>query len=625
MSFVFPHQQRTVTVPAGQSIIIGNIHSSYIQLICADPGQPHGPVYTVPVTVSGDITGPYTRDTLVTLINGGDRVEYVVGVSPVLTGADGGGSPVTLTGISGLGQPVAAMVAAGWTYDGVQWKRNTGGTIINATGGGSTTLVYTQVAADVIGGVKIYPEFTNLRYITTGLTAPGGATVTSVPSLTAPLIVGTLAAFTPAVFSDGLAPTATQFTLAGVDAGATYTPVLVDSNKIIRVRQLSAGGTAQALSAPGLVGWQNWKSSNTVAARAMMAASGIRGRIMVLGDSYPAGYGADNNGYINMRARSFPSQLATLLNAAGRSASASFACGTGRKNAAGQSSVTINESDPRIVFANPGVNALNGFETLGGQMFRVLGTSKFTFTPGGVFEAIELQFAISSANAGSFNVSVDGGTTTLQNVIDSAGVSSVGRATIAAPPGSTAVTISAQAGTAGNCSMMIGTRTPSAPGIEIYNAGQTGAQMQVIAAAPGSANNANQWNTRACLPGLLDGAAPNLTIINGWYNDQTAGRTLSQIQADLATLITTCKAYGDVMFINYAALDTASISNTNFRSFSDGCIATALGLDIPVLDTSRQMNYAANAALFYDSLHLQDPGHGYVGGSLAARLLAPLV
>jgi len=454
----------------------------------------------------------------------------------------------------------------------------------------------------------------------------GGSSFTSPPVIIKPLVVGTAAAFTPAVLSDGSTPASTTWATGGVDGTSTLTPALGDYNKPVTVAQSGASaslGLVTSKSLPAYPGCQNFKKSNTAALRSMRAG-GVRGRVAVVGDSYPAGYGANNNGYVDMRSHSFPTKLAAALTSAGLAASATFSVGSGVANTSAQSQTAafFNTLDPRWTFT--GCSILANFEAYGGRMIRLATAGDLaTFTPGGTFDTVELAFAIAASGQGNFGVSVDGGATLVQTITDS-GANGIGRATVTVPGGSTAVTI--KKGTAASNIQIVGTRTAASPGIEIYNGGMASGRVLTLATAPTTTADINTWNTRACLPKLLDGTALNLTLIGGcWYNDNTFGRTLAQIQADLATLITECKTYGDVIYINYASLDTASISTVNFRSFSDGCIATALGLDIPVMDTSHVItSYAANTALYYDGLHLQDSGQVYPAGMISAQLLAPI-
>lgn len=174
MSFVFPHQQRTVPVPAGQSIIVGNLKGSFIQVLNGKLGQPRAPVHRVLQNTAGEVIGPFTVDVELVIVNGSETNEYVVGVSPVLTSVEGGGSVVSIAGTRAVGSTLTAALATGWTVTGYQWTRD------GANISGATSSTYTLVTAD--GNTAIAVKVSGLVY------GASGGTVT-VPPLTAGIIV----------------------------------------------------------------------------------------------------------------------------------------------------------------------------------------------------------------------------------------------------------------------------------------------------------------------------------------------------------------------------------------------------------------------------------------------------
>jgi hypothetical protein len=93
-------------------------------------------------------------------INGPGDVSkaLVVGTSP------GGGTPVTVSGIGGVGNTLTAVLAIGWTATGFQWNRD-GAPISGATG-----QAYTLVTADA--GHLITLTVSGLVYTPTGVTIP---------------------------------------------------------------------------------------------------------------------------------------------------------------------------------------------------------------------------------------------------------------------------------------------------------------------------------------------------------------------------------------------------------------------------------------------------------------------
>lgn len=192
-----------------------------------------------------------------TVINSDEGTSYKL--SGLATSAsfveEGAGSPVKLSGVSGVGQVVTAILAAGWLYDSVQWKKNVSGAISNATGAGSTTLNYTQVSADVVPGVMIYPDFANLRYIavlTASISVPGAPTIgtatagdgTVFVAFTAPASNGGGAIIDYLVtLSDGSTVTtgASPAAFVGKTNGVSYTG-------IVQARNVQGYGAASASS-----------------------------------------------------------------------------------------------------------------------------------------------------------------------------------------------------------------------------------------------------------------------------------------------------------------------------------------------------------------------------------------
>lgn len=79
-------------------------------------------------------------------------------------------APLTVTGASGLGNLLTAVLATNWTATGLQWYRLVDGVATAIAGATSTT--YTQQSADVVPGVTVYPTATGLAYHPNGITAP---------------------------------------------------------------------------------------------------------------------------------------------------------------------------------------------------------------------------------------------------------------------------------------------------------------------------------------------------------------------------------------------------------------------------------------------------------------------
>lgn len=361
---------------------------------------------------------------------------------------------------------------------------------------------------------------------------------------------------------------------------------------------------------------RNFTLANTVNLR-KIRAGGVRGRILAIGDSFTSGHGSGGNGLLGQKRGAFAPKLAVMLTGAGVPALADYAVGTGTATS-GVTAANLASYDPRLSFT--GASTLDGYPTLGGMMMAMTSAGdKITFTPGDSFDTVVLLFARNTTGQGDFTVSVDGGTTTAATIVNN-NATDVALTEVAVPAGSRAVTLSKGAGS--SYIIAIGTRNSVKPGIEIINAGISGGQVATLAVAAGTGSA--YWNTRACIPKILDANAVNVTLINGWYNDRGASRTVPQVRADLTTLINTAKAYGDVIYVCYPALSTANISAANFATYNDAAIEAAIAAGIPVVDTSKLIpdQAAGNAVgLYADNLHLNNAGYAYPAALLKAAIL----
>lgn len=82
MPFLPEGSDATVTIPAGQSIRIGALRGS-IATLTIPLGLPGGPIGIVRDTQS--VFGPYPNGTTVSVMASSGGVEYVVGLTPLVT------------------------------------------------------------------------------------------------------------------------------------------------------------------------------------------------------------------------------------------------------------------------------------------------------------------------------------------------------------------------------------------------------------------------------------------------------------------------------------------------------------------------------------------------------------
>lgn len=98
MPYLLARESITISIPAAQSIRVGNPRGVKAQLLCAVAGRPNAPVIDIPAA-AGTTFGPYAVATDVTLVNNSyEPVEYVVAVTPVLTDAPYNPAAVAITG-----------------------------------------------------------------------------------------------------------------------------------------------------------------------------------------------------------------------------------------------------------------------------------------------------------------------------------------------------------------------------------------------------------------------------------------------------------------------------------------------------------------------------------------------
>lgn len=366
----------------------------------------------------------------------------------------------------------------------------------------------------------------------------------------------------------------------------------------------------------------NFKESNTRQLMKMIGnvVSGAGGgRILFLGDSFVAGTGGGGtNDLVAAQANSMSARFASLLATRGiktqeKSCFFDRGCGTVSDVAA---------CDPRIVFGgSPSILSDGIYPTLaGGAVLFQSAANRFTFTPGGTFDKVELYFLKNTSGQGSFRVSFDGGTTITATVTDNdtIGVASV---IVTAPGPATAVTVLGSS----NYSNIIGVICRNTAFNEIYviNAGRTGRTLQTMAATPGGSPGSGAYNVRACLPVVLPTGSPNLCIINGWYNDQAAGRSEAQIVADLNTLIVAAKSQGDVMYLTYGNLDPGTKSQVLQDQYNTACTAIAVAADIPVLNVKAKLplyGVAQPMGYYASTLHYREIGHAAVAYLIAGMV-----
>ena len=121
------------------------------------------------------------------------------------------------------------------------------------------------------------------------------------------------------------------------------------------------------------------------------------------------------------------------------------------------------------------------------------------------------------------------------------------------------------------------TRVAATPKIELINGSITGITVNFNATTP--VYNVTGLAYLAFVPrevlkqvATLNGKV--VLILNGWYNDRGASRTIDQIKADYKLICDDATARGwDIGYYGYPALDTASIPRADFDSFESQVVA----------------------------------------------------
>lgn len=379
----------------------------------------------------------------------------------------------------------------------------------------------------------------------------------------------------------------------------------------------------------------NFKPSNTLNLQAIMARgasplSKSRGRIVMIGDSYLAGYAAANADSMNNgRKNSATTQLATMLANRGFRAAANWTAGDAFVNGStGGATAPLTAYDPRVTFTS--ATLLNGFNSLGGLMINIATGGTMTFTPvdpvtgaAVVFDTVELIVASSVANGGTFTVKGFTGATlkTTSATQTNNDINGPKKITVTVDPTCNKLTITSVTNA---CFVQaVGVRMSTALGIELINASASGQTVETLA-TPTTTNvdDPNTWNNLKASGVLMDTATPNCTVINGWFNDEFGAVGLAGTQANLDTLIKFYKTKGDVVFLGYAPLVVAAMSmpQATFVQWQSAMFQTCLANDIPyidppaafpVADTMNTFGYYGDAGL-----HL-----GSDGQAVVARLM----
>jgi len=489
-----------------------------------------------------------------------------------VTGAPAWQTPITLTttGTSG-----AATLSSG-TLNIPQYQ---GGVTSFNTRSGAITLTASDINAT--GTIDVTNTGTS-SYATTSGTSTyathAGSTSTFTGTITSSQVsgLGALATITPG---------------AGVAATATYSANTPGG--VISI----GGGMAANGDAP-------YVPSFLAKLNKVRAGAATNVKVVLIGDSTTAGYGATSNtNWAGDKALSPSVLIANRLMAAGVPAydAGWYGLGTG-------SASTLTLYDPRVTYGGGWSQYYSANCLGGGFMQSSSSTDTLTFSPGFPYNTIEVYYAVSSGN-GSFTLSSG---TTVTGTVSTSGSPGIGKQTYAVSLTSNPINIQATSTTACFIAGVLCYNT-NTPGILFINASQGGATTGNI--ITGSGFNAE---------GSITALSPDLSIINMMINDCNNGSTTSSTyQSNLSTIVTYCQNYGSVMLATPVPAG-ATTYLTNAASFLTATKAVATTDTCSLVDVSTLMpSYSVQntLGLRFDSLHPNAAGYQFYSSLLANALL----
>jgi lysophospholipase L1-like esterase len=328
-------------------------------------------------------------------------------------------------------------------------------------------------------------------------------------------------------------------------------------------------------------------------------------KVLLIGDSTTAGYGATTNtNFAGDKVLSPSFLIANRLSAAGIPAYDAGWYGLGNN---GGSSSTLTLYDPRVTYGAGWTQYFNSFCLGGGFMESSNSTDTLTFSPGFLYNTIEVYYVI---NPGNGSITINNGGSAL-GTINTAGTAAVGKATYTVSLGNNPVNIQATSSTVTYIAGVLCYNT-NTPGVLFINGGM------------GNATTADMLGTGWGAEGSIATLSPDLSIINLMINDCNNGSISSgTYQSNLSTLVTYCQNYGNVMLVTpVPAGATTYLSNAS--AFLAATKAVAASDNTALVDVSSLMpSYSVQntLGLRFDTLHPNAAGYQYYASLVANELL----
>lgn len=320
-------------------------------------------------------------------------------------------------------------------------------------------------------------------------------------------------------------------------------------------------------------------------ARGAVKSGTSKARIVCVGDSTTAGYGANaGSGYTGAKARAYPAKLAAELTARGIPAmDASFM-------GANQNAVSTNSYDPRITLG-AGWSVESTYNTVGEFGFKsTTNGAVFSFTPTQSFNAIDVVWGNYTGNGG-FTVNVDGGST-LATATPSSGVGVIATVSGTCTLATHTINLTTSSSTYTYVVGVVASNT-SSRSVDVINAGADAALLAGVA-------RSDDWFTSQ---NALTALGADLYIVDIGINDWNGGTNSGTWTTAFTTFITALRAVGDVIIVvpnpitGTPSNQAAIIAAMKAQATSSGCVLVSL--------YDRFINYstAVSDGFLYDTLH----------------------
>lgn len=353
---------------------------------------------------------------------------------------------------------------------------------------------------------------------------------------------------------------------------------------------------------PG-VNLQKWR-----AALARVKAGTGSGKVVFVGDSTTFGVGTTGSTTVgNMRPLSVPAQFSNRLNNFGINAHWNSFAGSG--NTFGSLPTVIN-NDSRVVAGNSWGLLNNAFQIIGGTYLTAsTNTNAFSFTPTTNVDTFTFYYP-TAAGFGTIQYDLNGGSAT---VIPENAATGFHSSTATTTLGSNTINVKWNASTA--CYFIgIEAFDSTKQWISCVNAGWSGAR-------------ATQW-AASTVAGTIGVFSQDLTVINLGINDWEFGNTVAQYTTAMQTIITACKAVGDVILVspNPSNPAQAGISNATQLTYINALYSLAAINNVPLVDYFNRVQSYTNANFFgldFDNVHPNTAGYSDMTQQIFNLLGAP--